>query len=81
MLPIGPMFPLVKLVSRIGESVKWSGGIKSDSGKRSYQGDGILALSTRIDSLFLMIYALKSCCMGVISGTRVLIYVLSLCMI
>ena len=60
-LPIGPMFPLVKFVARICESVKWTGGIKSDSGKRSYQGDGILALSTRIDALFLMNYAVKSC--------------------
>ena len=75
------MFPLVKLGARISESVKWSSGIKSDSGKRSYQGDGILALSTRIDSLFLMNYAVKSCCIGLISGTRVLICVLSLCVI
>ena len=75
------MFPLVKLGTRISESVKWSSGIKSDSDKRSYQGDGILALSTRMDSLFLMNYAVKSCCIGVVSGTRVLICVLSLCVI
>ena len=75
------MFPLVKLGARISESLKWSSGIKSDSGKRSYQGDGILALSTRIDSLFLMNYGVKSCCISVITGTRVLICVLSLCVI
>ena len=79
MLPIGPMFPLVKLGARISESVKWSRGIKSDSGRRSYQGDGIPPLSTRIDSLFLKNYGVKSCCISVISGTIVFICVLSLC--
>ena len=77
----GPMFPIVKIGARISESVKWSSGIKSDSGKRSCQGDGILLLCSRIDSLFLMNYGVKSCCIGVISGTRVLICVLSLCTI
>ena len=77
MLPIGPMFPPVKVGAQISESVMWSSGIKSDSGKRSCQGEGIIALSTRIDSLFLMNYAVTCYCIGVISGTRVL----SLCMI
>ena len=75
------MFPPVKVGAQISESVMWSSGIKSDSGKRSCQGDGIIALSTRIDSLFLTNYAVKSCCIGLICGTRVLICVLSLCVI